>query len=447
MKKKIFTLLLTSALVLGLMTGCGKTASSNSGSTPTPAAGTTTDGAAAEATATSAPDTTSTDAEQAPVTITYYTWVQSADGEYPQNMIDGFEAKYPWITVDFQMGSNTGGEYSETQAIKLLAGDGVDVTTIKPSDYQQYVDAGYLEDITGESFLSAYNSSAIASVTYNDKVYGIPFAEDVVGVVYNKTMFEENGWSIPTTREEYLALCDTIAATGVTPTVQGIKDTWTTGQEGMVFMQDLYAQNPDLFVNINNGTASYTDAVVVEALQEMQDFFASDAVSLEAAGLTYDQAASYFVTEKAAMMTHGEWIMGPINLGEPEFEVGVFSLPTNKEGETHYGAVEVGQYQSIVASSQHKEESKLFLDYISSAEGAQYFADTMSNMTPVQGVSNPSLSMWADLLSEDSLPFYYDQMYSGAQSEFLKQMQLLYSGDTTAEDMAAALQAAQGMKE
>ncbi len=444
MKKKLFTAFLTCAIVIGLMAGCGNnTTASDSTPTATPAAATDSGTDAATATPASATD----DADKTPVTITYYTWVQSADGEYPQNMIDGFEAKYPWITVDFQMGSNTGGEYSETQAIKLLAGDGIDVTTIKPSDYQQYIDAGYLQDITGESFLSAYNAAAIDSVTSAGKVYGIPFAEDVVGIVYNKTMFEANGWSVPTNREEYLALCDAIAATGVTPTVQGIKDTWTTGQEGMVFMQNLYGQNPDIFTNINNGTAKYTDAVVVETLQEMQDFFASDAVSPEAAGLTYDQAASYFVTEKAAMMSHGEWIMGPINLGEPEFEVGVFSLPTNKAGQAHIGAVEVGQYQSIVASSQHQEESKLFLDYISSAEGAQYFADTMSNMTPVIGVSNASLNMWAELLSEDSLPFYYDQMYSGAQSEFLKQMQLLYSGDTTADEMAAALQAAQDMKE
>ncbi len=413
MKKGIFTKLLIVALAIGLLASYG----------------------------------TALATDQTPVTITYYTWVQSADGAYPQNMIDGFEAKYPWITVDFQMGSNTGGEYSQTQAIKLLAGDGIDVTTIKPSDYQQYIDAGYLEDITGEAFLSAYNAAALNAVTSDGKIYGIPFAADVVGVVYNKTMFEANGWAVPANREEYLDLCSKIAATGVTPTVQGIKDTWTTGQEGMVFMQGLYGQNPDLFVNINNGTAKYTDDVVVAALKEMQDFFASDAVSKEAAGLTYDQAASYFATEKAAMMTHGEWIMGPINLAEPEFEVGVFSLPTQKAGEHHYGAAEVGQYQAIVASSQHKEAAKLFLDYVSSAEGAQYFADTMSNMTPVLGVSNPNLTMWAALLAEDSLPFYYDLMYSGAQSEFLKQMQLLYSGDTTAEDMAAAMQAAQDKKE
>ena len=417
MKKRFLATLLSVALMISLLTGCG-----------------------------SALATTAVAADQTPVTITYYTWVQSADGAYPQNMIEAFEAKYPWITVDFQMGSNTGGEYSETQSIKLLAGDGIDVTTIKPSDYQQYID-GYLEDITEADILSAYNAAALDAVTSNGKIYAIPFAEDVVGVIYNKTMFDKNGWTLPTNREEYLALCDKIAATGITPTVQGIKDTWTTGQEGMIFMQDLYAQHPDMYTKINSGASSYTDEDVVAALKEMQTFFASKAVSREAAGLTYDQAASYFATGKAAMMTHGEWIMGPVNLAEPDFEVGVFSLPTNKEGEAHYGAAEVGQYQAIVASSQHKDAAKLFLDYISSTEGAQFFADSMSNMTPVQGVTNPSLAMWANLLSEDSLPFYYDQMYSGAQSEFLKQMQLLYSGDTTAEDMAAALQAAQDKKE
>ena len=386
-------------------------------------------------------------ADETPVTITYYTWVQSSDGAYPLNMIEGFEKKYPWITVDLQIGSNTGGEYSETQAIKLLAGDGIDVTTIKPSDYKAYIDAGYLKEITNAEYLTAYSEASLDAVTVDGKIYGIPYAGDVVGVVYNKTMFEENGWKAPENREEYYALCSEIAKTGVTPTVQGIKDTWTTGQEGMVFMQGLFAEYPDMYDRINAGEAKYTDDFVVDALKEMQEFFAGDGVSREASGLTYDQAASYFATEKAAMMVHGEWIMGPIMMAEPEFEIGVFSLPTNKEGQEHVGAAEIGQYQSIVSSSEHEAAAELFLEYLSSEEGADYFAETMSNMTPVSGVANDRLEMWTGLLDEASLPFYYDMMSPGAQSEFLKQMQLLYSGDTTAEEMAEALQTAEEKKD
>ena len=57
MKKGFLATLLSITLTISLLMGCG-----------------------------SALATTTDAADQTPVTITYYTWVQSADGSYPQNM-------------------------------------------------------------------------------------------------------------------------------------------------------------------------------------------------------------------------------------------------------------------------------------------------------------------------------------------------------------------------
>ena len=40
-------------------------------------------------------------------------------------------------------------------------------------------------------------------------------------------MFEENGWQIPTTWDEFLTLLDTIQESGQQPLYFGFKDTWT----------------------------------------------------------------------------------------------------------------------------------------------------------------------------------------------------------------------------
>ena len=60
-----------------------------------------------------------------------------------------------------------------------------------------------------------------------DGVYAVPYAANAAGILYNKDMFEENGWEIPETWNEFLELLDTIQASGQQPLYFGFKDVWT----------------------------------------------------------------------------------------------------------------------------------------------------------------------------------------------------------------------------
>lgn len=433
MKKNVVSVLLVAAMGAGMLTGCGEKETAETD---------TVQDVAAE-TESGSKET----AEHEPCEITYYTWAQSADGVYPQNMVDAFEEKYPWITVNFEMGSQSKDEYVQAQKVRFLSGDGMDVTTLYPSTYKEFADAGYLEDITGEDCLNAYSEASLNAVDLDGKIYAVPYAKDAVGIMYNKDMFEENGWEVPTSQEEWLTLCDEIAAKGITPMVNGAKDAWPLAHEVYPFMQELYVNNPDIFDKIDKGETKYTDAEFTECFGKIADYFGSNAVSQDAIGLTFDQANAYFATGKAAMVCHGEWAMGSMKEAEPAFEIGVFQIPYNQPGEAQIGAQEVGQFQTICSSSKHKEAAQLFIDFISSEEGAKYFADSMSNFSAVEGVATPGMEQWQDVLSADSIPFYYDQMYTGASDELFKQLQLLYIGDTTVEDALSSIQAAQDKKE
>ncbi len=37
--------------------------------------------------------------------------------------------------------------------------------------------------------------------------YAVPYAANAAGILYNKAMFEEHGWKIPTTWDELMSLC------------------------------------------------------------------------------------------------------------------------------------------------------------------------------------------------------------------------------------------------
>ena len=60
-----------------------------------------------------------------------------------------------------------------------------------------------------------------------DGTYALPYAANAAGVLYNKDMFAENGWKVPTTWSEFTALCDEIKESGTLPLYLGFKDTWT----------------------------------------------------------------------------------------------------------------------------------------------------------------------------------------------------------------------------
>lgn len=57
------------------------------------------------------------------------------------------------------------------------------------------------------------------SCVYNDKLYGLQIwnASPEYVMVYNKTLFEENGWEVPTTYDELKELCGKIQDAGITP--------------------------------------------------------------------------------------------------------------------------------------------------------------------------------------------------------------------------------------
>jgi ABC-type glycerol-3-phosphate transport system substrate-binding protein len=69
----------------------------------------------------------------------------------------------------------------------------------------------YLLDISSQDFVDNYYMNAVDScATQDGQLYYLPGPSDVYGIVYDKTMFEENGWEVPHSYTEFVNLLDTI---------------------------------------------------------------------------------------------------------------------------------------------------------------------------------------------------------------------------------------------
>ena len=89
-------------------------------------------------------------------------------------------------------------------------------------NYSNFLDSEMLMDISDYQGLADINPSYLTidkqlEFIPKDGTYAVPYVANAAGVLYNRTMFEENGWEIPTTWSEFTNLCDTIQAAGMQP--------------------------------------------------------------------------------------------------------------------------------------------------------------------------------------------------------------------------------------
>ena len=128
-------------------------------------------------------------------------------------------------------------------------------------NFSYYMDAGILADISDfegiQDVKQSYRDIEDAlEITPLDGVYGLPYAANAAGILYNKDMFEEHGWEIPQTWDELKALCEEIQSEGILPFYLGFKDTWTCLAPWNSMAVDLAPA--DVCKQVNRGETTFT---------------------------------------------------------------------------------------------------------------------------------------------------------------------------------------------
>ncbi len=105
------------------------------------------------------------------------------------------------------------------------------------------------------------------SLTYDGKIYAVPYSIIYNMIIYNKNVFAENNLEIPITFDELLSVCETLKSKGITP-IALKNDSWA----GFIWFQAMLASyDPDLYQGVCDGTIPYTDEKVVEVMHIWQD--------------------------------------------------------------------------------------------------------------------------------------------------------------------------------
>lgn len=126
--------------------------------------------------------------------------------------IDIVHEKYPEINLEVVPYS--GKNYTAYVRAQLAANDMPDIycTTFYTPGQDDVSDN--LIDLSGYAFTDNYAEARLQDVNDNGAIYLLPSYYNCIGITYNKTLLEKNGWTLPTSFEELEELAPKVEAAG-----------------------------------------------------------------------------------------------------------------------------------------------------------------------------------------------------------------------------------------
>ena len=143
-------------------------------------------------------------------------------------MADAFTAEHPNVNIDITVMENEA--FKAALQTNLQAGDVPDLfQSWGGGGLRDQVDAGLVQDITEASsgFIGDLSPGATGLYNVDGAQYGVPFNAGMVGIWYNKDLFEQAGLEAPAdTWEGLLEQVQTLKDAGITPIAVGAGDKW-----------------------------------------------------------------------------------------------------------------------------------------------------------------------------------------------------------------------------
>ncbi len=293
------------------------------------------------------------------------------------------------LNIEYYSGSNPSAYINQ----RLASQDPPDIVylTAQLSDeFQQK----YLLDLSGYDFLKNYNLSLVNQRDVGGAVYTVPANYSIICMLYNKTLFEEHGWKVPTTHDELVALCKQIreeepelipithsgSMAGTYWRIIGeIAQCGFLGtREGMLWQEKYIA-----------GEASFEEGFgdTIDKLQELIDADAFDIADKEAKN---NDVTDNLLNRKAAMsFMIGGFPYLVTNLKECEDEIG--GIPyLGDTSERQFLNVSVNNIGISKKLSEPGNEKKLeaalkVMEYLSTEEGQNTMHVAVTDVSPLAG--------------------------------------------------------------
>lgn len=331
--KRAITLGMTTALTVGILSGCGGSEATTSDKEV---------------------ETTATEAQA--VNIWYY-W----ETEGHQKALDKVVKEYNDSQDAYEVAAKyvPFADFKKQLSIGASADELPDIAILDSPDHASYVSMGIFEDLTGKFDVSNYYEGTVDSCTMEDKLYGVPFGANCLALYYNEDLLNAAGCSVPTTWDE---LKDT-AQKLTTDSTTGLAFCSVQNEEGTFnFVPWLWS----------TGTTSYEidNEAGIKALSFVKDLIDSNVMSKECTNWTQGDVMNQFISGNVAMMVNGSWQIPTMQQEAPDLNWDVTLIPKESE----YASCLGGENYAVIKGG-NTEGALDFLTYATEETQVKYLMD------------------------------------------------------------------------
>jgi raffinose/stachyose/melibiose transport system substrate-binding protein len=360
----------------------------------------------------------------APATLEFWSTQTTGDGPRRMNgVIERFNKDNPDIKVNLTLIVNDA--YKQKLAVAMNSGQTPDTfLSWSGGPMYEYAKNGTIVDLTSYmnagNFKSKFLDAAIAQVTYDGKLWGVPMSNvSVCTMFYNKEIFAKYNLQVPGTIRELEAICDTLKKNGITPFALANKTQWTGSMYFMFLATRRGGVQP--FIKAVDGSGSFTDPAFIHAGEKIQEWVNKGYFNTGFNGLDEDsgQARQILYRDEAAMHLMGSWFNSTVITEKPEYKekMGIFKFPRDEEGvgnpDTVIGTVGDNFYH-VAASGKNPDKTFELITHFVDEEGTKDIL-AAGRIPPLKGITleDPILAeLFGQVEAAPDMQLWYDQSLS-----------------------------------
>lgn len=314
-----------------------------------------------------------------------------------KEMIDKFEAENPDIHIEL-----TSVPDPETALVtRIASNDYPDIVTIWPAEkfYRNLMKDGALMDISNQAFMDQVSEETRKIAQYDGKDYALSMSMSAYGLIVNNKLFADNGIEKPQTWDELIDAAKAFQEKGIQPFTFCDESTEPLGQQAERMIGIINNDITSQFKKVGHGDSKWADETemktLAEAMLQIREYGQTDTL-----GTSSEDSLNDMATDKVAMLLYGSWGIQTIMNINPDADIEMIPIPNPTGGDSKVPA-SIDTALSITEACENKEAALKFLEYMSTTETAQFYADNEQNPPIIKGVNynRPQLQTMADKLN------------------------------------------------
>lgn len=325
-------------------------------------------------------------------------WTPNWSEARARELADKFMAENSGITVKLEVTTSDG--LPQRVLTALQSGAAPDIIEVQHGWVNGYAQNDLIvpvDDVIQER--EDYTPAALDYVTWDGKLWGIPYRIETHGIIYNRGHYAEAGLdpdSPPQTWDELVAAAKALTKDGRFGfAITGGGEVGNTIFRSLPFIW----MNGGGIVSDDLTTAIVNQPEAVEAVQFYTDFYTtglSPTSTLENDGTANRRL---FIAGTVSTYQSGQFDLASIRSENPNIDIGAMPIPHPEGKDT--AAILGGWSFVIPRDAGNPDEAKVFLQFLNTAENQGFFTDTFPSRVSAMSLprfDDPLLAAFKEML-------------------------------------------------